>query len=220
MSTGAVLGEDIDEVVEATRDAVELARLPQPSGAGLPAGALDGARGASALVDEDGRQAELPPRFVLAAGSDQAGALLDENPRARWLLVEGALPESFLRALLGAARRRKRELTLVVSDPTKVFLSRPRRRLVRAAGHRASRASRERPAGDHRQPRGAAVAPLRLRAAARLLEAGDPGRAGARRARPLLRRLVPAPRPRRRGARRPPRGARPRLSGCSRSTRR
>ncbi|MGD1059398.1 MAG: hypothetical protein ABR992_18525, partial [Solirubrobacteraceae bacterium] len=40
----------------------------------------------------------------------------------RWLLVAGALPDRFLRNLLHPMHHRRRELVLVVSDPTKVFL--------------------------------------------------------------------------------------------------
>jgi hypothetical protein len=48
--------------------------------------------------------------------------VLDANPTARWLSVAGALPDRFLRNLVQPAHKRGRELTLVVSDPTKVFL--------------------------------------------------------------------------------------------------
>ena len=48
--------------------------------------------------------------------------MLDENPSARWLIVAGALPDRFLRGLLHPVHHRRRELVLVVADPTKVFL--------------------------------------------------------------------------------------------------
>ncbi len=51
-----------------------------------------------------------------------ASASLDEHPTARWLIVAGALPERFLRGLLHPVHRRRRELALVVADPTRVFL--------------------------------------------------------------------------------------------------
>jgi hypothetical protein len=103
MSTGAVLSRNIEEVVRQTVEAVELVRLP---------------------LAENGFQAlRLAPRFALTAEGEQLAALLDAHPDARRLEVAGALPDRFLRELLHAARRRHRELGVVVSDPTKVFLS-------------------------------------------------------------------------------------------------
>jgi hypothetical protein len=141
LSTGAVLSHDISEIVLQTTDAVDLVRLPRvddttaigrllrelsaPSGADAP-GAGD-ARGAGAgrtsfLVGEDLTPVALPPRFVLTSDAEQIAELLDANPTARWLLVAGALPDRFLRSLLHPVHHRRRELVLVVSDPTRVFL--------------------------------------------------------------------------------------------------
>jgi hypothetical protein len=103
MSTGAILDRDIEEVVRQTVAAVQLVRLP---------------------LAENGLQTlRLEPRFALSAGGEQLASLLDAHPDARRLEVAGALPDRFLRDLLHAARRRRRELVVVVSDPTKVFLS-------------------------------------------------------------------------------------------------
>jgi len=124
ISTGAVLDHDIDEVVLQTRDAVELVRLPsvdEDADAGTRLREL-AERGESVLVGEDLEPCALPPRFLLTADSEQAAQLLDENPTARWLIVAGALPERFLRGLLHPVRKRRRELVVVVADPTKVFL--------------------------------------------------------------------------------------------------
>ncbi len=131
MATGAVLDRDIDEVVLQTRDAVELVRLPlidrlSTAGRRLRDLAAEIARGAatgaSLLIGEEGDPVQLPPRFILTAEAEQTAGLLDEHPDARWLLVAGALPERFLRSLLHPLRHRGREFTLVVTDPTKVFL--------------------------------------------------------------------------------------------------
>ncbi len=108
MSTGAVLDRDIEQVVLQTRDAVDLVRLP--------------------LVDDafhtasEDERLELPPRFALTAEAEQIAQLLDEHPTARWLVVAGALPDRFLRDLVHPLHRRRRELVLVVADPTRVFL--------------------------------------------------------------------------------------------------
>jgi hypothetical protein len=124
VSTGAVLDHDIDEVVQQTRDAVELVRL-----ASVDKDAAAGPRlrelaraGESLLVGEDLEPIALPPRFLLTADPERVAQLLDGNPGGRWLIVAGALPERFLRGLLHPVHKRRRELVLVVADPTKVFL--------------------------------------------------------------------------------------------------
>jgi hypothetical protein len=103
MATGAILGEDIADVVNATRNAADLVRLPRASGDGV---SLDG-------------------RIVLNAEPAEIATLLREHPHADTFLVQGALGERFLEGLLGARRERAgRELRIVAADPTKVFLSR------------------------------------------------------------------------------------------------
>lgn len=120
VSTGAVLSHDIEEVVTITREAIELVRLPLLDHDALRSLAE---RQMTALLDEQLNPVELPPRFVLTSEAEQTAQLLDANPRARWMIIAGALPDSFLRQLAHATHRRGRELTVVVSDPTKVFLS-------------------------------------------------------------------------------------------------
>lgn len=124
MSTGAVLSDDIDETVARTLDAVELVRLPRPADGDLPvpASTMLDAEGA-VLLGDDGRRIALAPRFALTSDAEHTGAALDENPDARWLAVGGAVPDLFLRGLLEAARRRRRELTVLVADSTRVFLA-------------------------------------------------------------------------------------------------
>jgi hypothetical protein len=102
MATGAVLGEEIERVVTATADAVDLVRLPRSSGDGI----------------------SLEGRLVLNAEPAEIAALLREHPHADTFLVEGALGERFLEGLLAARRERAgRELRIVAGDPTRVFLS-------------------------------------------------------------------------------------------------
>jgi hypothetical protein len=102
MSTGAVLSEDPRELVAVTREAVDLVRLNQ--------------------AEETADALPLDPQFTLTAEAEQIAELLDEHPDARRLAVPGALPDRFLQALAPLARRRRRELMLIVTDPTKVFL--------------------------------------------------------------------------------------------------
>jgi hypothetical protein len=118
MATGAVLGEDIAQVVATTVDAVDLVRLPR-----APAGTVNGAAGSPG----DGHTEELALErgLVLNAEPAEIAALLKEHQRVHTLLVDGALSERFLEGLLSARRERAgRELTIVAGDPTRVFLSR------------------------------------------------------------------------------------------------
>jgi hypothetical protein len=126
MATGAVLDRDIDEVVLHTRDAVELVRLPvlddaSETGRSLRAQAAR-APGTSLLLGDREEPVALRPRFVLSAGPEEIAQLLDANPGAGLLFVAGALPDHFLRSLLHPLHHRRRELVLVVCDPTRVFL--------------------------------------------------------------------------------------------------
>jgi hypothetical protein len=104
MATGAILGEEVDDVVRTTVEAVDLVRLAQA---------------------EDDRDAlALERRLVLGAEPAEIAALLREHPQADTLSVDGALSERFLEGLLAArGERAGRELQVVVADPTKVFLS-------------------------------------------------------------------------------------------------
>jgi hypothetical protein len=106
MATGAILGEDIQAVVDATRDAVDLVHLPRSA-------------------PPDGDDAVMLDRHVvLNAEPAQIAALLREHPGTDTFIVDGALSERFLEALLAArSERAGRELRIVAGDPTKVFLS-------------------------------------------------------------------------------------------------
>jgi hypothetical protein len=106
MATGAILSQDIEAVVKATSEAVDLIHLPL-----------------SAPADERGA-VMLDRHAVLNAELDQVAKLLREHPGTDTFVVDGALSERFLEALLAArAERAGRELRIVAGDPTKVFLS-------------------------------------------------------------------------------------------------
>lgn len=114
IATGAVLSEDIGEVVAATKDAVDLVRLPV-------AGELIG----GVLAGEREELLTLERRLVLNADPAEIATLLREHPRASTFLVDGALGERFLEGLLSARTERAgRTLRIVAGDPTKVFLAR------------------------------------------------------------------------------------------------
>jgi hypothetical protein len=131
IATGAVLGAEPAEVVSRTRDAIELVRLPlledlrlrELAGGAGDGGGSDGSGRPSLLVSADYEPVELSPRFVLTGEGEQIATLLDGNPAARWLIVHGALPESFLAGLLRARRGREGELGVIVDDSTHVFLT-------------------------------------------------------------------------------------------------
>ena len=150
---------------------------PRPAGA-----AADGDRPAAERASS--RHAGAPARPERRAGGDRRAA-------ARASASEH-VPASTARSASASSRacwrpgreRAGRELRIVVGDPTKVFLSRRGPGLVSASGPRDRGAADDRAEGDHSQPRGAAVAPLRLQAAARADRGGRRGRARPRRARP------------------------------------
>ncbi len=125
MATGAVLSEELDEVVSRTADAVALVRVPALGDSSVRelAGALEPGRGL--LIDEDLNAHPLPGgRFVLTAEQAQVRGLLSAGKKQpRWLIVTGAVPESFLRNVLAWARPSRGRLTIVATDPTHVFLS-------------------------------------------------------------------------------------------------
>ncbi|HWX75508.1 MAG TPA: hypothetical protein VNZ05_09385 [Solirubrobacteraceae bacterium] len=105
MATGAVLGEDVERVVSATGEAVELVQLPR---------APDGEAGV--LVERE---------LVLGGEPEQIAALLESHRGADTLRVHGALSERFLEGLVAARGQRPADgLRVVAEDPTRVFLSR------------------------------------------------------------------------------------------------
>jgi len=113
MATGAILSVDIEAVVTATREAVDLVRLPVATG--------ERANG-TGVADEP---IALDRRLVLNADPAQIAELLREHERASTFTVQGALSERFLEGLLAArSERAGRELRIVAGDPTKVFLAR------------------------------------------------------------------------------------------------
>jgi hypothetical protein len=128
MSTGAVLHEEIEEVVARTRDAVELVRLPELHEPHVREIAASGT--GSALIGQEGEEPlALHPRFVLTSTAADIAQLLRAHPGASHLLVRGALCEPFLVELLAARGAGPaggadgESLRLVVADATKVFLT-------------------------------------------------------------------------------------------------
>jgi hypothetical protein len=130
MSTGAILSEDLDEVVRRTADAVALVQLPGLEQSGPEAqlvcrraATLEPGAGAVLADDEQLSPHSLPPRFALTAGPQAIGEHLRGLPAWRWLVISGALPEAFLEGLIPFARRRREPLKVLASDPTRVFVA-------------------------------------------------------------------------------------------------
>lgn len=127
MSTGAILSEDPAEVVARTVEAVALVRLPALDTNGEDAHARELAAAlepnVSALAGRDGEPHRLPERFVLTAEPADIAAQVRAAGAPTLLLVAGALPERFLDGLVPEARRAGAPLKVVVSDPTRLFLS-------------------------------------------------------------------------------------------------
>ncbi|HWF32819.1 MAG TPA: hypothetical protein VG188_09700 [Solirubrobacteraceae bacterium] len=118
MATGAILSEDIEAVVTATSDAVDLVRLPLAAGTERGGAHSGGDPPAADWVT-------LERRLVLNAEPAEIAAALREHSQVSTFAVEGALGERFLEGLLAARTERSgRELRIVAGDPTKVFLSR------------------------------------------------------------------------------------------------
>jgi hypothetical protein len=120
MCTGAVLHEEIEQVVARTRAAVELVQLPVVENERVRA--IAQASPDSLLVDAaDGREpVSLPARFALEGDASVISRALRSYPDADHLVVRGALHEPFLRGLLEATCGRP--LEVVAEDSTRVFL--------------------------------------------------------------------------------------------------
>jgi hypothetical protein len=139
MSTGAILSEDLEEVVTRTRDAVELVRLPQlavdtPEGGRLRELTAGQEAPLSLLLDAEGASRRLPERFVLTADENSIATAFGEGTPPRWVLVSGAVPEAFLEGLVPFVRRSRQPLTVIATDPTRVFLPQRGVRHYRQAG--------------------------------------------------------------------------------------
>ena len=73
----------------------------------------------------DAEHVSLPRALVLEAEPTQIAALLRKHAQTSTFSVDGALGERFLDGLLSArSERAGRELRIVASDPTHVFLAR------------------------------------------------------------------------------------------------
>lgn len=122
--SGAVLSGEIDEVVERTREAVDLVRLPVLADPRV----REAASQESVLVGESYEQVTLPPRFALSGTQEDVGDVLRKHARARAIVVRGAVCEPFLEDLLRVWRSAcggdGATIAVVAADSTRVFLSR------------------------------------------------------------------------------------------------
>lgn len=125
-ATGAILSEELEEVVQRTSGAIALVRLPGLEDERVRALAEGQEPGVSLMLDEQLQASPLPPRFALTAQAPEIAELFISGGRTvpRWLLISGALPEAFLEGLLPVLRRLRGSVRVLVSDPTRVFLAR------------------------------------------------------------------------------------------------
>lgn len=119
LATGAVLGEREEEVIEATRAAIDLVRLPRLREERIralaeewPGSLLCGGPGLESLALEE--------HWALTSSAAEIAGLLRANPVASHLVLRGAVCEPFPGHLLRALRGRRVEL--VVQDSTRLFL--------------------------------------------------------------------------------------------------
>jgi hypothetical protein len=120
ISTGAVLGEHAGEVAEATDRALALAHLPRVRDEGLRQ--LAERSGGETLLVDGGRVTRLPAGFALTAEPRTLPpALRPDATRNPALILGGVVPEHLLEVL--TRQRRHNRVTLIASDPTRVFVS-------------------------------------------------------------------------------------------------
>ncbi|HUY50226.1 MAG TPA: hypothetical protein VMV92_31725 [Streptosporangiaceae bacterium] len=118
LSTGAVLDEEMSRVVRRTQDAVAVLTLPVTADqAVLATRAL---RAKNSIVAENGTAVTFGDRVGLSATAAQLLSLLSRYPRARALVLGGAVAEGFVEDYLRAVGQDGP--VLVARDPTKVFV--------------------------------------------------------------------------------------------------
>lgn len=119
LSTGAVLGREIDEVTNRTSRAMALIDLPRVTDRRIRK--LTAGEKGDLLITKSGAVSTLPVRFTLTAvPSDIAVVLRPAEDDEPVLVIRGTLPERFLDLLLPIATRHP--VRVVVTDATKVFL--------------------------------------------------------------------------------------------------
>ncbi len=119
LSTGAVLGQEIDEVVRRTNHALGLFNLPLVEDPRLRNLATEVSTDAVITAGEGLRP--LPDHFALLAEPAEISAVLgDRGPVPQTFVISRTLPERFLDALVRLARSRR--LKVIADDATKVFL--------------------------------------------------------------------------------------------------
>jgi hypothetical protein len=116
LATGGIVGETLDEVVEATAATVDLLTIPEAPRADRDALASLLAGGASlAVLDASGRRLPLAAETTVAAGASLAREVAALSPAT--LVVGGAVTEQFLDDLARVLPPRAR-VRIVVRDAT------------------------------------------------------------------------------------------------------
>lgn len=119
VATGAVLGPEIQDVVDATARAFGWATVAQVEDPQTRALAMAAADKSMLVFAED--VIPLPSAFALTVGARDLLSLLGTRTGLEpMFLIAGVLPESLLEALLPHSRRSR--IRVVATDPTKVFV--------------------------------------------------------------------------------------------------
>ena len=143
IATGAILDEEMDEDVAATKDAVDLVTLPVARGRRVTR---------ESVVGEE--HLTLERGLVLNAEPAEIAALLRGHPRARARSTSTAHSASvFSTACSPPGPSKPLRLRIVASDPTKVFLSHRGPDWYRRQGLAIEVMRDNRFEGDHGQPR-------------------------------------------------------------------
>lgn len=119
ISTGAALDRELDEVVSITREQLDMLLLPSVAEERLRQLTIDAGISALAL-DRRGDVVEALPEPEV---SEEAGWFASMDGAVSTLVFRGALAEGVIDRALGT-RARPEELTFVIRDSTKLFVSR------------------------------------------------------------------------------------------------
>jgi hypothetical protein len=118
LATGASVDEDKQTVIDRTQAVVQFMTLPPLTDSRVRK--IAAAHRGSVLVTADDRAMPADPRLGLGSYDDTAGCSY-RSADVRWMLIRGALVESFVQSVLPSGQAS--ELTLVVEHAANVFLS-------------------------------------------------------------------------------------------------
>lgn len=120
LATGAVVSRDMGKTIEETSHIVNLLELPtidDEKDRTIIRNIIDGDQ--IAIIDEDSTIREIPVKTALSAGSLIGEHIKDES---KYLVIPGSLVKKTVSDLTRTTRKYK-DIDIVISDGTKVFIS-------------------------------------------------------------------------------------------------